>query len=160
MGRIYSVSYTGTFTTAGTNADLLEVTPADDKPCKLRGMILGQYSEVADAAEEGVSITVSRFPATVTSGNGTATTGIPSDSADAAAGFAAECNGATVATTSGSAVVMAELAWNIRSSPWDFWWPDDRFCPKAKQGEAIIVRVNTTALDDISISVTFYIEEE
>jgi hypothetical protein len=160
MGRIYAVAYQGTITNAGGNADLLELNPADDKPCKLRGFALGNFSEVGDAAEEAVRISVQRFPATVTTGNGTAVTGIPVDSADAAAGFSAECNGATVATTSGSAVVLAEFAWNLRNSPFDFWWPDERFCPKAKQGEAIIVRLESTLADDVSGALTFWVEEE
>jgi hypothetical protein len=101
-----------------------------------------------------------RLPATVTSGNGTATTPIPMDSADAAAGVAAECNGTTVATTSGSAVTLAEMAWNIRNSPYEMWFPDDRFCPKAKQGEALVVRQQTTAADDYSGCFTFWVEEE
>jgi hypothetical protein len=160
MSRIYTVSYTGTITNAGGNVDYLEVTPADDKPCKLRGWIISQISEVADAAEEGLSLSVMRLPATFTTGNGTATTGIPMDSADAAAGFAAECNGATVATTSGSAVVLMEIGWINRNSPWEFWFPDANFCPKVKQGEGLIVRQNTTLADDMTGCFTFFIEEE
>jgi hypothetical protein len=160
MGRIYSVSYQGTITNAGGDTDLLELLPADDKPVKLRGLLLSQTSEVGDAAEEGLRISIMRLPATVTGGNGTATTPIPMDSADAAAGVAAECNGTTVATTSGSAVTLAELAWNIRNSPYEMWFPDDRFCPKVKQGEALVVRQQTTAADDYSGCFTFWVEEE
>jgi hypothetical protein len=160
MGRIYSVSYQGTITNAGGDTDLLELLPADDKPVKLRGLLLSQTSEVGDAAEEGLRISIMRLPATVTGGNGTATTPIPMDSADAAAGVAAECNGTTVATTSGSAVTLAEMAWNIRNSPYEMWFPDDRFCPKAKQGEALVVRQQTTAADDYSGCFTFWVEEE
>lgn len=161
MGRIYTVAYAGTLTNAGGDSDLLEVLPADDKPVKLRGWSFGQTSEVADAAEEGLRISVIRLPATVTSGSGgSAVTPTPLDSADSAAGFAAECNNTTVATTSGSAVTVAEHAWNVRASPWDFFYPDERFCPKAKQGEAIIVRMQTTPADDISGALTFFLEEE
>ena len=160
MGRIYSISYTGTITASGGNADLLELTPADDKPVKLRGFMLSQISEVGDAAEEGLRITVQRFPATVTSGNGTAVTGQSPDSAQSAAGFAAECNGATVATTSGTAIVLQELGWNIRNSPYEWWAPDADFAPKAKQGEALIVRLETTAADDFTGCFTFWVEEE
>lgn len=161
MGRIYAVPYTGTLTNAGGNSDLLEILPADDKPVKLRGFRLSQTSEVGDTAEEGLRITVQRFAATVTSGSGgSAVTPVPLDSADSAAGFAAECNNTTVATTSGAATVIEELAWNIRNSPCDFWYPDERFCPKAKQGEALIVRMETTPADDITGCLTFWVEEE
>lgn len=161
MGRIYSVSYQGTVTNAGGDTDLLELLPADDKPVKLRGILLSQTSEVGDAAEEGLRISILRLPATVTSGSGgSAVTPAPMDSADSAAGVAAECNNTTVATTSSSAVTLAELAWNVRNSPYEMWFPDDRFCPKAKQGEALVVRQQTTAADDYSGCFTFWLEEE
>src|SRR5574343_104764 len=74
MGRIYSVSYTGTITNAGGDTDLLEILPADDKPVKLRGFTLSQISEVGDAAEEGLRISVIRLPATVATTSSTAVT--------------------------------------------------------------------------------------
>ena len=161
MSRIYTVSYQGTITNAGGDTDLLEILPADDKPVKLRGFRLSQISEVGDAAEEGLRISVLRLPATVTSGSGgSAVTPAPMDSADAAAGAACECNNTTVATTSGSAVTMEEIGWNERNSPCDFWYPDASFSPKAKQGEALIVRQQTTAADDYTGCFTFWIEEE
>lgn len=160
MGRIYYVAYTGTLTAAGGNADLLEVLPADDKPVKLRGLVLSQTSEVGDAAEEGLQVVVKRLAATVTSGNGTAVTPAPVDSADAAFGGTAECNSATIATTTGATTNLAYLGWNIRNSPFEFWWPDPAMAPKAKQGEGLFVTCDTTPADDITINLTFIIEEE
>lgn len=160
MGRIYSISYQGTITNAGGNADLLELLPADDKPVRLRGFSLSQISEVGDAAEEGLRIAVLRLGATVTTGNGTSVTPAPTDSANTAFGGTAECNGATVATTTGSTTTLAEFGWNIRNSPFDFWWPDREFCPKAKQGEGLFVRMETTPADDFTAQLTFWIEEE
>lgn len=160
MSRIYAIPYTGTLTNAGGDSDWLELLPADDKPVRLRGWILGQTSEVGDAAEEAVRLTVYRMTATVTSGSGgTAVTGVPVDVADAAAGFAAECNNTTVATTSGTATIFSEMAWNIRASPFEFWYPDERFCPVAKQGEGLIVRCQTTLADDVTGALTFFVEE-
>lgn len=161
MSRIYAIPYSGTLTNAGGDTDLLELLPADDKPVKLRGFSLGQTSEVADAAEEALRVSILRVPATVTSGSGGSTvTPVPMDSADAAAGVAAECNNTTVATTSSSAVTLAEYAWNIRNSPCEFWFPDAQYCPKAKQGEALVVRLQSTPADDISACLTFWVEEE
>lgn len=160
MGRIYTISYQGTVTNAGGDTDLVEINPADDKPVKLRGFMLSQISEVGDAAEEGLRISVLRLPATVTSGNGTAVTPAPMDSANAAAGASCECNGATVATTSSTAVTLAEMGWNIRNSPYEWWAPDAEYAPKAKQGEALVVRQQTTAADDYTGCFTFWIEEE
>jgi len=161
MGRIYSVTHTATITAAGGDADLLEILPADDKPVRLRGLLLSQISEVGDAAEEGLRIDVIRLPGTVTSGSGGLTpTPIPPDSADAAAGAAIETGNTTIATTTGTAVTLATFGWNVRNSPFDFWWPDDRFCPKVKQGEALVVRMQTTPGDDYSGAFTFWFEEE
>lgn len=160
MGRIYTVSFAGTVTSAGTDTDLLELSPGDDKPCLLRGMILGQTSDVGDSASEGVRISIIRLPATVTSGNGTGTTGQPiDDGITTAAAFTAETNGATVATTSGTAVTLYELGWLIQASPLEIWWPDPAFAPRVPQASALVVRMQTTLTDDISAACTFIIEE-
>lgn len=160
MGRIYTVSFSATVTAAGADTDLFEIAPADDKPVKLRGFLLSQISEVGDTAEEGLRISIIRLPATFTTGNGTGTTPAPMDSADAAAGATCEVNGTTVATTSGTAVTMAELGWNNRNSPYEMWFPDDRFAPKVKQGEGMVIRMQTTLADDMTFCGTMWIEEE
>lgn len=161
MGRIYTVPFAGgTVTNAGGNADLWELLPADDKPIKLRGFRFGQISEVGDAAEEGVEIQIVRLGATVTSSNGTGVTPVPPDSADSAAGFTAEVNGATVATTSGTTTILESVPWNLRASPLEVWYPDERFCPKAKQGEGLFIRLITTVADDITFGGVAWVEEE
>lgn len=161
MGRIYSVVLQGTVTAAGGDVDLFEFLPADDKPIKLRGFLISQLSEVGDLAEEGLRISIIRLPATVTSGSGgSSPTPAPPDSADSAAGTLAEVNNTTVATTSGTAVILAEMAWNNRNSPYDFWYPDEKFAPKAKQGEGLVIRMQTTLADDMTFCGTAWIEEE
>lgn len=154
------MSFSATVTAAGTDTDWFECAPADDKPCKLRGLLISQISEVGDAAEEGLRFSIIRLPATFTSGNGTSTTPQPMDSADSAAGAACEVNGTTVATTSGTAVTLAEFGWNERNSPYELWFPDDRFAPKVKQGEGLVVRQQTTLADDMTACATFWLEEE
>jgi len=160
MSRIYSVPFTGTVTNSGGNADLWIFLPADDKPIKLRGLRFGQVSEVGDTAEEGLQISIVHMTATVTDGNGTSVTPVKMDSADSAAGFTSEVNGSTVATTSGTTTIMDYIPWNIRNSPYETWFPDPAFAPKAKQGEALIVRLDTTVADDITFAGTAWIEEE
>ena len=161
MGRIYAVPYTGTLTNAGGNADLFEFVPADDKPIHLRGLILGQTSEVGDATEEAVSISIMHLAATFTSSNGTAVTPVPVDvGVNVAAGFTAEANGATVATSSGTSTVVVEFAWNLRASPYELWFPDERFAPTCRQAAGLVVRCNTTVADDVVICCTAWIEED
>jgi hypothetical protein len=161
-GRIYTVPYTGTLTNAGGNADLFEFVPGDDKPIALRGLILGQTSEVADAAEEAISVSIIHLAATVTSGNGTGVTPVPIDvlGNPTAAGFTAEANGATVATSSGTSTTVVEFAWNLRGSPYELWFPDERFAPKCRQASGLVVRCNTTVADDVTICITAFVEED
>ena len=159
MGFVYTVSFAGTVTAAGGDTDWLELTPADDKPCRLRGWIIGQTTEVGDAAEENLRFSIILLPATVTSGNGTATTGRPMVDTAPAAGFAAETNGTTVGTTSGTALTLLELSWNERSSPWEFWFPEEDFSPTVRQASALVFRQQTTLADDMTATATFFIEE-
>jgi len=159
MSRTYSVVFNGTLANAAGDTDLVEILPADDKPVKLRGFKFGQTSELGDSAEEQLRISIYRLPATVTSGSGgSAATPSPEDSADTAAGFAAEVNNSTVATTNGSAIILEEFSINIRA-PYETWWPD-RPGWKAKQGEALVIRCQSTAADDISAQWTAIFEEE
>jgi hypothetical protein len=160
MARTYRVPFTGTLTAAGTDVDLVNLAPADDRPIRLKGWILGQSSEVGDAMEEGVRLTVRHMTATVTNGTGgAAVTPVKTDpTPDAAAGFTARCNDTTVATTSGTSTIVEELAWNIRSSPWDRII-DEPDRPVARQGEALIVRLETTLADDLTAALTFLVEE-
>jgi hypothetical protein len=161
MARIYTVTYTGTLTNAGGNADLFELTPADDKPIRLRGFSLAQSTEVGDTAEESLGLQVIHLAATVTTGNGTSVTPTPVDTGvNVAAGFAAEANGATVATSSGTTTVLEDLAWNIRQSPFERWYPERDFCPTVRQAAALVVRCTSTPADDITIHITAWVEEE
>lgn len=159
MGFVYGVPYNGTLTNAGGNADLFELTPADDKPIALRGLVLSQNTELGDTAEESLDISIIRLPATVTSGNGTAVTPTLLNDLAPAAGFAAEANGATVATTSGTAATLVQFSWNIRNSPLEMWWPEDKYAITCRQTSALVVRCNSTPADDITISITAYVEE-
>ncbi len=160
MGRLYTIPRTGTVTNAGGNVDLWEILPADDSPCKIVGIRLGQTSEEGDAAEESVRITIRRFRATVTSGSG-GSAGAPEEvgRANQAPAFASETNNTTVATTSGDNEVLDEIGWNIRGTPYEWYAPDDRFAPAAIQGEGLIVRLEDTVTDDITFTGTLWVEE-
>jgi hypothetical protein len=64
-----------------------------------------------------------------------------------------------VATTSGTAATVEEFAWNLRASPLERWWPEDKYAPQVRQAEALVVRCQTTVADDVSIAITAYVEE-
>lgn len=162
MSRMYRIPYNGTITNAGGDSDLLSIQPADDKPCRLVAIIFGQSSEVADAQEENLRITIRHMIATVTIGSGgssvTPVANRPGTNDVAAAGFTARCNDTTVSTTSGTSTVMAEFGWNERNSPWEYWIPEE-LRPIAIQGEVIIVRLESTPGDDLTGELTFIVEE-
>ena len=164
---MYAATYTGTITNAGGDSDLGSFSPADDQPIRLRGFLLSQISEVGDAAEEGLRITVRRLPATMTVGSGgsaiTATRPLDNYTITATWVMTARANDTTVATTSGTGEILQEMGWNERASPYDFFYPDERFAPSIRQSGAnltgIVVRQETTAADDYTGCFTFWIEE-
>jgi hypothetical protein len=122
---------------------------------------LSQSSEFGDSAEESLRITIRHMAATVTSGSGgSAVTPIKNDpGVDVAAGFTAEANNTTVATTSGTSTIMEEFAWNIRQTPYETPWWDDDMAPTARQGEVLLVRCESTVIDDITIEITAFVKE-
>lgn len=162
MAGVYSPTYTGAVTAAGGDTDLGSFQPADDVPIRLLGFLLSQVSEVADAAEEDVRVTVRRLPATFTVGSGgSAITACkpPADCTGAVWSMTARANDTTPATTSGTGETLLDLGWNERNTPYDFFYPDARFAPQAKQGVGLVVRMETTIADDLSGCFTFWIEE-
>lgn len=159
MARFYTVSFSATVTAAGGDTDLFEFVPADDKPIRLMGLILAQQEDTTEANDYGVRLSIIRLPATFTSSNGTATTPRAIDEADPAAGFAAEVNGTTVATTSGTAETIDEFGWIVRNTPLERWWPDERLAPGCRQAAGLVVRLQTTLPDDATIQGTAYVAE-
>ena len=163
-GRVYRVPFAaGTVTNAGGNNDLWTITPADDKPVHIVGIRLGQVSEVADAQEEGIDITIEHLAATVSAGTGgSAVTPVPADPgiSDLAAGFTARINDTGVATTSGTKTVMEAIPWNNRNTPLEIWFPDDAYPPTARQASALVVRMNTTIADDMTFAGCLFVRED
>lgn len=161
MSRVYTVPFQGTMTAAGGDTELFYLKPAADKPVRVRGFRLCQFSEVGDAAEENIRISIIWLPATVTaSSGGTAVTPVDVDRiANTTAGFTARCNDSTVATTSGTAVTLEELAWNERATPFEFRWLDEREMPSAANASALVIRNQTTLADDMSIAIVAFVEE-
>lgn len=162
MSRIYTVPYTGTLTAAGADSELFYLKPAADKPIRLRGFRLAQSSEVGDAAEENIRVSIIWLPTTVTAPNtgGTAVTPVDVDRiGNTTAGFTARCNDSVVATTSGTAVTLEELAWNERNTPMEIRWLDDREQPNVANASALVVRNQSTLADDMTIEITAWVEE-
>lgn len=157
MGRVYTVEFENvSVTNSGGDADLFEIAPADDKPCKVIALFLDQISDVGDAAEEILRYRVIRGH--TTSSNGSSTTPRPLNPSDTAAGFSAETYGTTIAAD-GTAINLHSGAFNIRTGlqivlPPNMSW-------QVSQGQGLlVVRLMAAPADDVTMSGTLYVEEE
>jgi len=152
-GRIYTVVFSAVAVSAAQ--DLFEITPADDKPIEIVGIELGQSSDAGDAADELLQISIIRGHTTSGSG-GSAPTPTPMSPAEAAAGFTAEVNNTTVATT-GTTTTLTTTCWNVRAG-YIQWFPEG-MRPSATQANTTIVVRQTAPADAITMSGTLYVRE-
>lgn len=164
MPREYKVSATMTVTAAGGNTDLCQLNPADDKPVRLVGFRLGNTTEVGDTAEEGLELQLMHMTATVTDGAGTGSTAITPVPVPrvgtGAAGFTARVNSPTVATSTGTTTIVEYIGWINRLSPLEIFYTDTKWAQEAIQGETLILRMNSTLADDMTMQITVFVEEE
>jgi hypothetical protein len=153
---VYTVSFDQqTIANASGDYDLFELVPADDRPIELVALFLGNKSEVGDAQDEMLAISI--ITDYTTSSNGTSTTPRPLDSRDGAAGFTAETVGATVATA-GTPITVHVDTFNVRSG-YQLILPEF-MRPKVDQGDtALYVRITTAVADDLTLSGTAYVRE-
>lgn len=161
MSSVFTVPYQGTLSNSGGDSDLFYLKPAADKPIRLRGFRVTQFSEVGDAQEENLRISIVHLASTVTVGSGgSSVTPVDVDRrANVTAGFTARCNDTTVATSSGTSTTLEELAWNERNTPCEFRWLDEREMPVCANAAALVIRCQTTPADDLSIAITAWVEE-
>lgn len=152
-GRIYTVIFSAVSVSAAQ--DLFEITPADDKPIEIIGIELGQSSDFGDANDEGLQLSIIRGFTSSGSG-GTAPTPAPLSPSDTAAGFTAEVNNTTVATT-GTTATLWTSCWNVRAG-YINWWPEG-MRPTATQANTTIVVRQTAPVDAITMSGTLYVRE-
>jgi hypothetical protein len=153
--RTYSVVFDNVAVTAAQ--DFFEITPADDKPVELLGLLLAQSSDTGDAAEEILRYSIVRGHATSGSG-GTAPTPRPLDRRGSAAGFTAEVNNTTIASA-GTGVTLLHDCFNVRAGL-QVWFPPECY-PEASQGDTtIVVRLLSTPADSLTMSGTLFLREQ
>ena len=153
MGRVYAIPFAAVAITAAQ--DLVEISPADDKPIELIGWHLGQTSDAGDAQDEQLQLTVIRGHTSSGSGGHSATPA-PLNPGDAAASFAAEINNTTIAS-SGTTVTLFASAWNVRAGS-DVWLPED-VRPRASQGNTTLVVRMSAPADSITANGVFWVRE-
>lgn len=153
MPRTFAVSFNAVAITAAQ--DLFEISPADDKPVRLLGLVVGQYSDVGDSNSENLSLSIIRGYTSSGSG-GSAFTALPLDPNDSAAGFSAEINNTTVANT-GTAVTLWSDVWNTQAG-YQVWFPEGAQ-PQASQANTTIVVRITAPADSITTNATLIVQE-
>jgi hypothetical protein len=145
-GRLYTIDLTPTAVSVA--ADLIEITPADDKPVEVVAVNIGQTTELGDAAEEEISLVWVRGHATSGSG-GSAPTPRPLNPTDAAAGFTAEVFNTTQASA-GTGVNLTRHVWNVRGPLERPYTPDEE--PGASQGNTtLVLRMAAAPADSVTI---------
>lgn len=154
MGNLFAVTFSGQAETV--QQDLFEVQPADDKPVKLKALYISQETETGDSAEEMLRIEIIRGHTSSGSGGASATPAGLSH-LDPTASFSAETNNTTKASAGTTETLHVE-AFNVRAGL-VLIWPDGQE-PGADQGDTtIVVRLNTTPADSITLNGTLIVEE-
>lgn len=153
-GRIYTLTWDAA-TAVTTALDVFEISPADDKPIFIHEIRLWQTTDLQDAAEEIIPVSIIRGFTSSGSGGGTPTVGKKFDG-DAADSFAEECRNTTLANTGTTATLMKD-AWNVRL-PY-IWTPTPPDMPFASQASTtIVVRIGAPA-DSITMDASMTVEE-
>lgn len=153
-GRIYTVS--SDVDAATTADDIIELDAAAEKPISVLGWYLSQSTELGDVAEEGIRYAWVRGNTTSGSG-GASKTPVPCNISDVAAGFTAEMNNTTVAS-SGTAVNLFQGAWDLRV-PDLVWLPDG--CEFGTSGTILLcLRLLAAPADSTSFALTVWVKEE
>jgi hypothetical protein len=153
MARAYTVVFNAVAVTAAQ--DVIEITPADDKPIEIVGLFLSQTSDVGDAQDEMLRYEIWRGYTSSGSG-GSAPTPAVLIPADTAAGFTAEVNNTTVANT-GTAVNLHVDAFNVRAGL-QLWFPPECRPSASQANTTIAIRIPAPA-DSLTMSGTIYVRE-
>lgn len=149
----YAVIFENVAVTA--DQDLISIIAADDRPCKLIYVEIGQVTELGDTAEEQLRIAIVRGNTTVGSGGGAFTPTKLNPNA-VAAGASARINDTTEAS-GGTAVNLYAGAWNIRAP---FIWDatPERYII-VNGADYLCVRLLASPSDSITMSGVAYFTE-
>jgi hypothetical protein len=117
---LYSASFSAVALTAA--ADLFEITAATDRPVEIVGWTIFQTTDLGDAQEEVLSLTIERG---VTAGTG-GTSVTPVDYGGRGESTSDATVNRTVTTAHTSGTVSLRKGWNIRI-PEEFWLPPELY---------------------------------
>ena len=152
-GRVYTICISGVASPAAA-FDFVEISPATNKPVRLRRIRIAQTSEPS-TEEEQIALTVIRGHTTSGSGGDTTPDGGVLSSSDTAAAYTAETMNTTIASA-GTAVNLIEDAWNTRAGYDMAFAPEE--APECINGVLLVVRSGAPA-DAVTIRATVWVEE-
>ncbi len=148
MGRMYTVQFTDVAVTA--QQDLFQIESLVT-PVTLHAVYLSQTSDVGDSSAENLSIRIVRATDAVTDDLAT----VQLDKGDATQTADVAVNETSELVT--SLEVIHSEAWNI-ALPF-IWLPPPEMRVVGVVGDVIIVNLNTTPADSLTMSGTVYFEE-
>lgn len=149
MGRYYTVQFTAVALTAA--ADLFELTCASERPIRIWGWNVFQTTDLGDANEEVLDLTLQRA---VTAGSGgTSVTPVAMDRESTADTSANR----TVTTAHTSGTVIWRRGWNIRI-PDEFWFTPET-APIVDSATDPVTLTMTAPADSITVSGVMLFEE-
>ena len=148
MARMYTVSFTEVAVSAQQDLFQLE---ANTIPVTIHGVMLSQSSEEGDSAAENLSIIIATITDAITDDLAT----VQADPGDATQ-LADVAINETSELTTGIATYHSEV-WNI-ALPF-IWMPPPEMRLIIKVGEAMVVNLNNTPTDSITMSGTMYFTE-
>jgi hypothetical protein len=156
MSRMYTVVFDNVSVSA--IQDFFELTPADDKPIELIGLMLSQtgVADIGDAAEEILPIKISRG-FTASGSGGSAPTPSVIKVSDTAAGFTAEVNNTTVANTGTETILMVDN-FNVRAG-YMCWFPPGAEPSASQANTTMTIRLTRAPADAITLSGTAWVRE-
>jgi hypothetical protein len=136
--------------------DPWELLAGTDHPIALHSLVITQSS---DTDSEQLRVTIKRVTGSPTSGSGgSSVTPVPLDPTDTAAAFTAEVNN-TTRISGGTQTTIHDECFNVLSG-WSFdptTIPDMR--PKALPGTRLVVGLEGSPADSLTISGVAYVEE-
>lgn len=152
MGFLYSVTFTATAVTAAV--DLFELTCTADKPILLHKLVMGQTTDLGDAAEEVLQIGIYRG---VTAGSG-GTAATEQDYTDTDEPTAATAVNYLVTTPSTGGTLIEVIPWNIRVPC--VWLPPPEHRPRIDSSEdPVSFKLVAAPADSVSMFGTVLWEE-
>ena len=153
MARYYSCEFENV--SVSVAQEFFSFVAADDKPIEIVSGLITQHSDMGEAEEEGLRLSIRRgFDTTPSSG--AIITPRPLNPNGSAAGFGCDVN-STLLAAGGSHVVLHQDLFYTRTG-WFFTSPPEGGI-KHTQGGWLVVRLDLAPADALSMSGTFIIRE-